>query len=456
MVGSMTDLPDLTTATRAELLALLAAQQQTITQQQATIATLEQQVADLERRLGRSGGTGVPGTKPTGQTRSRARGTPRKQRSRGSSRRRSPAPTQVVTHAADHCPDCSTPLTGGWVKRRREVIELPVAPVQIVEHRYVARVCPQCRRRVVPPVDLGGVVAGRQRLGTGLVSLSTTLREAGRWPVRMIQWYLRTVHRLHLSVGALVGASHRVAAAGQATVAAIQAQIRASPAVQADETGWRESGANGYVWSFSTPTAAYFAHGSRAGVMVDTVLGEDCTGVLGSDFYAGSHHYPGEHQRCWVHLLRDIHDLRLLYPTDRAVARWAKAVRKVYDRAQAFASDDVRERVRMRGRCERALAQVCQKPAADPTAAHGRLSRRILRHVSELFVFVERPEVPADNNGAERSVRHLVTSRKISGGTRSPEGTRTKMTLATLFGTWRLQGRDPLLACCETLVSPQV
>jgi len=131
-------------------------------------------------------------------------------------------------------------------------------------------------------------------------------------------------------------------------------------------------------------------------------------------------------------------------------------VRKVYDRARAFVSADPRARVRAQQRCEQALAQVCRKPAADPTAVHGCLSRRMLRHLSELFVFVAQPEVPADNNGAERCVRHLVTSRKISGGTRSPDGTRTKMTLATLFGTWRLQGRDPLLACYETLVSPRI
>ncbi len=454
MVGSMSARPDLTTATRAELLARIAAQQQTITEQQATIATLEQRVADLERRLGSSGGRGVPGTTPTAQTRSRASGKPRKQRSRGYARRRSPAPTQTVIHAADHCPDCGTTLRGGGVKWRREVIELPVVPVQVIAHHYLARVCPQCRRRVVPPVALAGAVASHQRLGTGLVSLITTLREDGRWPVRLVQWYLRTVHRLHLSVGARVGASQRVAAAGQQAVAQIQAQIRGSPAVQADETGWRENGANGYVWSFSTPTAAYFTHGGREGVMVDTVLGDAFTGVLGSDFYAGYHHYPGLHQRCWVHLLRDIHDLRVLYPTDRAVQRWAQAVRTVSDRAKAFASADPRERVRAQQRCEQALAQVCRKPAADPTAVPGRLSRRMLRHLSELFVFVARPEVPSDNNGAERSVRHLVTSRKISGGTRSPEGTATKMTLATLFGTWRLQGRDPLLACFETLVSP--
>ena len=50
---------------------------------------------------------------------------------------------------------------------------------------------------------------------------------------------------------------------------------------------------------------------------------------------------------------------------------------------------------------------------------------------------------------------HLVTSRKISGGSRSPDGTATKVALATLFGTWHAQGVNPFLACRQ-LLSPQV
>ena len=66
------------------------------------------------------------------------------------------------------------------------------------------------------------------------------------------------------------------------------------------------------------------------------------------------------------------------------------------------------------------------------------------------------PAVPSDNNAAERSLRHLVVSRKISGGARSQRGTDTKMTLASLFGTWRAQGLNPLAACRQLLVSPQL
>ena len=64
--------------------------------------------------------------------------------------------------------------------------------------------------------------------------------------------------------------------------------------------------------------------------------------------------------------------------------------------------------------------------------------------------------MPPTNNAAERSLRHLVTSRKISGGTRSAAGTATKMTLATLFGTWRLQGLNPLAECRALLANPQL
>jgi N-acetylmuramic acid 6-phosphate (MurNAc-6-P) etherase len=84
------------------------------------------------------------------------------------------------------------------------------------------------------------------------------------------------------------------------------------------------------------------------------------------------------------------------------------------------------------------------------------LCERITKHLRELFVFVENPAVPATNNAAKRRLRHLVTCRKISGGTRSPAGTATKMTLATLFGTWRLHGRSPLEEGRALLASPQL
>jgi transposase len=329
-------------------------------------------------------------------------------------------------------------------------------PVAVTEHVVVARQCPVCQVPVVPVVDLGGVVDGPQRLGTHLISLITTLREVGRLPVRTVQWYLQTVHQLHLSVGALVDASRRVAAHGAAAVAQIREQIRGSPVVHADETGWRENGGNGYVWTFCTPTLRYFVRRDRSKAVVDEVLGETFAGVLGCDFYAAYHHYPGLKQRCWAHLLRDIHDLTTLYPQDRGLQRWARRIKALFKRAVAWRSSDARLRGQAQQRYERALAALCTPFVEDPLAVQRRLCRRIVRHLSELLVFVAHPEAEADNNRAERSLRPLVTSRKVSGGTRSAQGTETKMTLASLFGTWHAQGRDPFAACHQLLVASQL
>ncbi len=230
--------------------------------------------------------------------------------------------------------------------------------------------------------------------------------------------------------------------------------IRASAVVHGDETGWREQGSNGYVWTFSTPTERYFLRRGRNKEVVDEVLDESFSGVLVSDFYAAYNHYPGLKQRCWAHLLRDIHGLRVLYPEDTKLARWAASVQKLYQKAQAFTSPDPGQRRQAQLGLERRLLACCRPFLNDPLAVQGKLCRRIERFIKELFVFVAQPEVPSDNNLAERSLRHLVTSRKISGGTRSEQGTGTKMVWASLLGTWRARGLNPLLECRRLLSSP--
>ena len=69
---------------------------------------------------------------------------------------------------------------------------------------------------------------------------------------------------------------------------------------------------------------------------------------------------------------------------------------------------------------EARAAALARPYAEDPEAPQRMLSQRILKHLPELFVFVEDLDVPGDNNLAERSLRTVVIARKISGGTRSP------------------------------------
>ena len=196
--------------------------------------------------------------------------------------------------------------------------------------------------------------------------------------------------------------------------------------------------------------------GGRDQGVLDGAPGEAFAGVLVSDCYGADTHRGGAHQYCWAHLLRGVDDLAAAHPADAGVRGWADAVHALYARARAFGSPDPAARRRAQRGFEAELLALCRPYLEQGGAPPAALCRRIGRHLAELFVFVADPAVPPTNNAAERSLRHLVVSRKVSGGTRSEAGTDTKMALATLFGTWRAQGLDPLLACRRLLAAPRV
>ena len=302
---------------------------------------------------------------------------------------------------------------------------------------------------------------GKSRLGVRLASLIATLRIVMRLPIRQIQGYLLTLHGVTISTGEIVELLHRMKDHMQPHLDALKTQIRASPAVQADETGWREDGTNGYIWSVSTPSIRYYEyHHSRGGEVVKALIGKDFEGVLGSDFYAAYNIHQGLHQRCWVHYLRDVHDLKEKYPHDEQLLNWATSVKVIYDEAVAWveqgpdpnASPRMQKLVRVAQQhaFEQRLWQVCA-PYVNTSTPMQTLCKRVETFLPELFVFVAIPGVPAHNNLAERSVRPLVVTRKISGGTRSPKGSETRMGLASLFGTWMAQHLNPFHQCLATL-----
>ena len=213
--------------------------------------------------------------------------------------RRREAPTRMVEHRIVSCPVCASRLGGVSVARRRQVIEIPPPPpVEVTEHVVYHGWCSECQHWREAPLEVSAQVLGQGRMGVKITSLIAYLRTVMRLPVRQIQAYLATLHGLKISVGEIAEVLHRLQLRFEPQLSALKATIRASPAVQADETGWREDGRNGYIWSASTPTVRYYEyHHSRGHEVVQALLGEDFQGVLGSDFYAAYNIHQGLHQR---------------------------------------------------------------------------------------------------------------------------------------------------------------
>jgi len=100
---------------------------------------------------------------------------------------------------------------------------------------------------------------------------------------------------------------------------------------------------------------------------------------------------------------------------------------------------------------ERELLVLCKPHVGVESAVQRVLAERMTNFIAELFAFVGCPEIPSENNAAERAIRPAVVARKISAGSRSPRGSKTCSVLRTLFETWNIQGRNTIDACREMI-----
>lgn len=101
----------------------------------------------------------------------------------------------------------------------------------------------------------------------------------------MIQERLQREYGVTISLGGIMGLLYRVVRAGTPTYRQLQADVRASAVVHADETGWRETGQHSQrvpcsvrrpaeaIWALSTAHTVYVHHGRRTNEEIDGILG---------------------------------------------------------------------------------------------------------------------------------------------------------------------------------------
>ena len=156
---------------------------------------------------------------------------------------------------------------------------------------------------------------------------------------------------------------------------------------------------------------------------------------------------------CWAHVRRDFLTMARSWPDQEAWAMgWVERIGELYRlndarlkvraNAVAFATADgaLREAVTAFG----ASGQV-ELEAPDPHPARRKVMESLGNHWTGLTVFVEHPEVPMDNNTAERSQRGPVVGRKNYYGSGSVWSGRLAAMTFSLFQTLCLWGLNPRL-----------
>lgn len=356
--------------------------------------------------------------------------------------RATPTPIdRIVEQRLSRCPSCHGALGPSVAVTTHLQEDLLPARVEVTcfqRHRYY---CARCRAVVTAPPAPEEIP--HSRLGPQILIQALLLKYVHGLPFNKIRTALQQFANLTVSEGALAHALQRLSRWLQVETTALREAIRTSPATHVDETGWKLTGVNHWLWAFVTDRLAYYRiERSRGSGIPKDVLGEDYRGVVISDFHSAYNRLTSPQQKCWVHLLRELRDCAKTEVSDE-YRRAHRRLRRLFLDAKRL----VRQRPtlpplqlqRRQQRLEARLFDWGATPYHNKTLR--RLAGRILKHHHQLLTFTRVAGVLADNNPAERAIRPHVIIRKRAYQSRSPTGMATHANLMSLVQTLTLQGR---------------
>ena len=142
------------------------------------------------------------------------------------------------------------------------------------------------------------------------------------------------------------------------------------------------------------------------------------------------------HALCWIHAERTIHKLVACNQKEsKAIENIRDHIWQLYRGLKAYKeAPDEKAKAKLEKRFDEIFAtHTCSKVLNAAL-------QRIANNKEELLLVLDRPDIPLHNNLSERDIREYVKKRKISGGTRSEDGRRSRDTFISLKKTCRKLG----------------
>ncbi len=350
-----------------------------------------------------------------------------------------------------HCPICASTLAQSATTYDRIVEDIPAPQIVVTLYHIQRQWCSACRKevRAVPEGTIPGL-----RVGINLLLFILILKYRLRTPLERIKEVLKIRYGLKLTRGGIQGILHRVKERFNPQYQRILKEIRGSKVKHADETSWRIEGQNAWVWLFATQKAAYYTIEETRGKGVpERVLKGSAPGsVLVRDEYAAYRKQPMAQQSCWTHTLRVSRDsARRLDASSEAVSLHAE-LKALFTDVQAVVDRpfETRERRTAFTHLQGQLTGIEERSYAHQDSQA--VQTRLRNQHANLLTAVLHEGVPLTNNHAERQIRPMVVTRKISGGSRSVAGAATHAVNMSVLQSIVLKGK-PLMAELRKLLT---
>ena len=265
----------------------------------AEVARLKTRVLELEATNHKlTGGDSTlpektkPKFKPSRRTRKRMKKLCKKKGQPGGGRKKPDHIDETIDHKLDRCPDCGHPLGDENAFEICPYYQEDIIPAQVKAtcYRHLRYRCPNCKKVHGAPAK--GYEIPHARLGPRSLLAAALYKHAFAMPYNKIAEMLNQTCGLKTTASGLAQGVIRQGKRFQGEIEALEAAIRASPAVNIDETGWRVNGINHWLWTFTNEFhTLYKIDRSRGSKVPLAALGENYGGVVGFDFTAPTVHY---------------------------------------------------------------------------------------------------------------------------------------------------------------------
>jgi hypothetical protein len=274
-----------------------------------------------------------------------------------------------------------------------------------------------------------------------ITALSGDKRQTDRQLVEL----LSDCYGVTISVGQVAAIRQRVGGLLEGAAAELKEEILAGDTAYADETSWRVANQRAWLWGLFNKNAAYYEiASSRGAVVAERLLPVTFTGVAHTDCYSAYSYLSPEHrQLCWAHLERHF---TAHAESDNAMAyafgeRGIALCERVFKLSREADVSSARRRARLVADVDALVADGLEHELTRT------MTRTLAKHRGSLWHCLERVDVDATNNHAERLIRPAVIKRKLSFGSGSARGASATAALLSVVTTLRLRGRSPVRVC---------
>ena len=330
----------------------------------------------------------------------------------------------------------------------RQVHDLPELRLHITEYQAEVKICPRCgcRGQAAFPEH----VPGQVQYGPRLHALTTYLNVAHFVPLERVAQITDALFGASISDGTIVLNLNLASKRLRPFEDDLKAGLRQQAVLHADETGAKVNGKlNWFHVACSARATLYTLHRQRGyeAIKAAGVL-PDFGGVVVHDAWNTYFRLPGEHALCNAHLLRE---LRKLDEHDQQpwTGELRRELQQVYHARKAGSLTEQQKTAFYTRFDELVLVGLEANPVQEPVPKQrgktrqlpGRnLALRCQQHRTAILRFLERDDVPFDNNQAERDIRMLCVKRKVSGGFRSEAGGEAFCRIRSFISTLQKQG----------------